>query len=438
MRFQLRLVLVVTLVAIVLSPTAAVHAQGNSSSTFDTRFAQTTTDSRNFVSPTAEGHSVRGSKFHTMLFHTLGDTAQPVRFELYSRVEYYSLTPEWDGNIEVPDQWRQNPSSVTASAHKNGSAVDLVISIDRWWFEGGTTSTPGFDEQNGVWLTKSYVLLNLIDNISSLVNQYHFDGVTLDFRLPPDVDTAESFAFLISQLDKRLKQQPVSSPQDIFNFGTKKLNVVVDAELLAHLKTASVGRDVLNGFWQDLILHADSVIVPQDQKVNVETALATSSDALGGLSKPSVVTLLNDANRPIPSAAPIAVWDTGNPQDMFQSYVATLYSRRSGIDKLGGVLCSWRTPILDALLGLSPLFAAIVLISWVYYNFPPFVSRIAGDRILFGIWLVFVLVLGLTLVSVPYRNLGSIPLVIVMISLAIPAVYFLWNLTGMLRKEDYP
>jgi hypothetical protein len=42
------------------------------------------------------------SQFKAFGFYTLGPDSGAVNFGVYSRVQYYSLTPQWDGDIVAP------------------------------------------------------------------------------------------------------------------------------------------------------------------------------------------------------------------------------------------------------------------------------------------------------------------------------------------------
>jgi len=126
-----------------------------------------------------------------------------INFESWSRVGYFALSPDEAGNIQPPSGWTDKQGKhkrAYAVPHRYGTKVDIVISNNKW---------AGYDSK-GLTLTKSYVLLNLVDNIVDLVSAYGFDGVTIDFdfaALPGDNEFKKSYIFFIKKLFKTLKAQ---------------------------------------------------------------------------------------------------------------------------------------------------------------------------------------------------------------------------------------
>ena len=142
-------------------------------------------------------------EFQTYGFYrplTGNDFKKKVNFGVLSRIGYYSLQPDEVGNLDVPRSWEEEGEKFSASAHRYGSKVDLTVSNTIW----GPTSS------GGLKLDKSYVLLNLIDEIIEKIQKLDCDGVTIDFRGIPNSDPKkpdqdgiiESYQFFIKRLKK--------------------------------------------------------------------------------------------------------------------------------------------------------------------------------------------------------------------------------------------
>lgn len=228
--------------------------------------------------------------FNAYGFYKLVPGGGEVKFGVYSRVQYYALTPEWDGNLVIPAGW--NGQDVTRAAHRQGSKADLVISNDKWLFEHGTAVDPSYDFEDGLWLTKSFVLLTLIDDIADAVAEHGFDGVTIDFRLPSDVDTIESFTFFVNRLKKRL-DVPSRRSNDLLKPEDKKLNLVIDNVFVSSLAGSSALRETRLKIIKDLDLtEADSMRIVEDLSpadlLKVISGHADSADILKGVSDASL------------------------------------------------------------------------------------------------------------------------------------------------------
>ena len=206
-------------------------------------------------------------------FHTLTTQEQPVSFGVYSRMQYYALAPKWDGNILTPGYW--SGADVTEAAHRHGSKADVVISNRRWFFEDGKAGDSGYDYNDGLWLTKSFVLLTLIDDIANLVRTHEFDGVTFDFRLPNDVDTIESYTFLVNSLEKRLKEDDKGSrANSLLKPEAKQINLVID-------------RAFIDGL-------AANYTIRQERVKILAGLLESDMDMIEDLSDPELVKILKD------------------------------------------------------------------------------------------------------------------------------------------------
>lgn len=104
----------------------------------------------------------------------------PVNFERWTRVGYFALTPDKEGHLHPPRQWtKKNGKRKQADLvpQRFGTALDLVISNNKWDFEGKTMP--------GLALPKIYAQFGLVDNIVDIVKTYGFNGVTIDFDIAP-------------------------------------------------------------------------------------------------------------------------------------------------------------------------------------------------------------------------------------------------------------
>lgn len=108
------------------------------------------------------------------------DEEGPVNFERWTRVGYFALTPDKEGHLHPPKQWTKKSGKHKQAdrvPHRFGTALDLVISTNRWDITGGETP--------GLALHKTYALVGLVDDIVEIVKTYGFNGVTIDFDIAP-------------------------------------------------------------------------------------------------------------------------------------------------------------------------------------------------------------------------------------------------------------
>ncbi|MDI3464960.1 MAG: hypothetical protein OJF50_003781 [Nitrospira sp.] len=104
----------------------------------------------------------------------------PANFERWTRVGYFALTPDKEGHLHPPRQWLKKSGKRKQAdlvPQRFGTAIDLVISNNKWDFEGKTTP--------GLALHKTYALVGLVDDIVEIVKTYGFNGVTIDFDIAP-------------------------------------------------------------------------------------------------------------------------------------------------------------------------------------------------------------------------------------------------------------
>ena len=145
---------------------------------------------------------VPNSPLESYGFFPLATQEKPakINFEAVSRIEYYSLTPDAVGNIEIPEAW--DAKAFTMVAHRYAVKVDLVVSKDAWCSETSKTSCIN----DALELDKSYVLQNLVVEIVDALKAMDADGVTIDFaKLPAELK--DPYLFFIKRLSKRLEQE---------------------------------------------------------------------------------------------------------------------------------------------------------------------------------------------------------------------------------------
>ncbi|MFQ6027894.1 MAG: hypothetical protein ACE5Q6_10420, partial [Dehalococcoidia bacterium] len=151
------------------------------------------------------------SKVHTFGFVSGGQNDVPL--DLTRRVQYYSVHPGKFGNLELSEHKKTEKGKgnklrqFTKKVHQYDGLADLVIRKE------GFLSDVDADGE-GLVLGKSFVLLNLVDEIVDEVEDNNFDGVTIDFQgfesIPENQDPIlirESFKLFIKRLDNRLQRQ---------------------------------------------------------------------------------------------------------------------------------------------------------------------------------------------------------------------------------------
>jgi hypothetical protein len=472
------------------------------------------------------------SQFKAYGFYTLGQDTGEVNFGVYSRIQYYSLTPEWDGDIVTPGYssgtapaggesgttsgWEG--AEVTDAAHRHGSKVDLVVSNKDWYFEDGRPGDPNY-AFDGLWLTKSYVILTLIDDIADLVSRYRFDGVTLDFALPNDVDTLESYTFLVSQLKKRLEDDaPGSRSGDLLASVAPKLNIVIDADLantLAGSDNIQIVRNAIlsddsfggvsrekvqaltDGDWAKIIDPGDSAELPGGLSADELGIIQGYVETTGDLITPALTKLFEEfsssvdlvfvdqetrsavtaalktqsADRKTLIVVPIisneeaaaeqpesnrfnanliegnlaGIWDVSNGGEAWQTSDGSTglesrvfgqgFNLRNSISKL---VCTSRESIANSLSGLTPILALLVLVSWVFYDFPPRIKKSTSNLVIWSLLAISFAALLLLLIGLPSINFGSVYLWVIISAFILPAIYLVWNLGTRFGARDYP
>lgn len=472
------------------------------------------------------------SQFKAYGFYTLGPDTGEVNFGVYSRIQYYSLTPQWDGDIVTPgnssgsapagggsgttSDWEG--AEVTDAAHRHGSSVDLVISNKDWYFEDGRHGDPNY-EFDGLWLTKSYVILTLIDDIADLLSRYRFDGVTLDFALPNDVDTLESYTFLVNHLKNRLEDDARGSrSSDLLASEATKLNIVIDADfadtlagndyiqvvrnaVLSDNSFTGVSREkvqaLTDGDWAKIIDPGDSAEIPgglsadelgiiqgyventgdpttpaltklfeefassvdlvfvdQEARTTVTAALKThSADRKTLIVVPMVSNEEAAAEEPesnrfnanLIEGNLAGIWDVSSGGEAWQTSDGSTglesrvfgqgFSLRNSVSKL---VCTSREGIASSLSGLTPVLALLVLVSWVFYGFPPRIKKSISNLVIWSLLAISFVALVLLLIGLPSINFESVYLWVIVSAFVLPAVYLVWNLGTRFGARDYP
>ena len=180
-----------------------------SSTAFDTRFTGRTQDIAAMWTPEEGCACVPNLSTVTYGFYPLASEGLAVNFGLFSRIGYDALIPDSFGNLDEPSTVALR--AFTQTAHRYGTKVDLVIRHDNLSPEPESTAPREPEPSEGSSntpriLERSYVLLNLIDEIVTAVEHCECDGVTIDFStVPPTLK--ERYRFFVKRLYKRLKER---------------------------------------------------------------------------------------------------------------------------------------------------------------------------------------------------------------------------------------
>lgn len=461
-------------------------------------------------------------KFGAYGFHTLsatsGITGTPVNFNVFSRTQYYALTPHWTGNIDIPEHWTAH--EVTEAAHRQGSRVDLVISNRNWFYDGGQKGDAGY-KFDGLWLTKSYVVLTLIDDIADAVEKYNFDGVTIDFRLPNDIATAQSYAFFLDRLKTRLDADAETKKDtDLLDLGDKQLNIVIDQIFAKRLAESYRIRTIRNGVIESLPVKPDDDLRQEFNEqvqelterewarlIEVQDAAEEFSDSepigISGLindqrNKPRAVekgdsasalttliselpekinllfydedvekevgTAISELDKPktpwpgraviLPDTnsyssdsylTAVGIWDIPDADpasDLKDEVFAGINgTRHTGIP---GFVCTNRDIITKTLAGSTLVLSLLVLVSWVFNDFPPRIERFKwlnrsnSNLVIWGLLAVSALAFILLLIGIPSLNFKSIYLYIILAGFVIPLVSLIWIFGNKVGEKTYP
>lgn len=410
--------------------------------TFADRFASSSTDAQQapvsklppVSSPLANNACVLNQSFRAYGFYSLGDAAGEVDFSVYSRVLYYSLTPGPLGNITIPKDW--TGPKVTQAAHKHGAKVDLVISNATWNFDSDVPEST----KAGLRLVKSYVLLNMVDEIVDTVNQFGFDGVVIDFRLPGDSATQESFTFFIKRLKDRLKADKVSGrANDLLKPAKKQLSVVIDGKSTGDQETTTDNsKQIVTGTFESVDLW---LVKEASFEIMVRSYLVEAAPGNPGATVPVTAIILSEEtpdplklDRKLAAMWDVAVggkgWGPILQDDMFD-----------GLDPkhtISSLICTKRTIILGALSAITPFLVFMLVLSWLVYDLPKFIKKYKPTLVLWGLLAVVSILFLILIYSLPSLDLKHFGVYVILASLAIPLGYIIWNALSRLSKPDYP
>ena len=461
------------------------------------RFISTTTNTSILVSPGPTPNStnvcVPKEGFNTHGFYFLSNEPAEVNLGLYTRLQYYSLTPGPVGNIPT----LEGGQDFTNLAHKHGSRVDLVISA--WRF-----NTSNFPTDPGLRLAKSYVLLNMVDEIVDAVNSNNFDGVTIDFRVPGDKAdryntarkpgageqaTRDAFTFFIKRLKSRLNEGAVSPKnkrdqliarakqldilKDLLVTEPPQLNILLDSSFLDSaflsnpLLSASAKSDPetsdLGKFLEETFESIDLVLVDGEglkkevgdilHKIanpDLKTTTSPVATPTPQVKLPSIALILpNDKTVDTRLLAPknVGIWDVSGAggalwgdaliSKVFQSEKLSLNQQVSGY------LCTNRNLVLLALTGAAPFLLILLALSWTFEDFPWIRKKLLNNKSLNKfvlwvlLWVVFV-VFALLMIGMPSLDLWNKGVYVVVAIFAVSITYIVLTGLAMLGRRDYP
>ncbi len=421
---------------------------------FKNRFSPSKSNSANLktpvASPLARNVCVPDQRFKAYGFYTLNDVQGKVNFGIYSRIQYYSLTPNDVGNITVPTDWDKAPP--TKEAHKHGAKVDLVISSSNFEPDDDGAKNPG-----GLRLTKSYVLLNMTDEIVELANKYNFDGVTIDFRLPKNSDIQDSFTFFIKRLHARLQDGGNAvRGNNLLRVENKLLNIVIDskfATVLAANLLKGETQPALEEFLREISGSVNLLLVerpasgdPDALNPALETQVKDALLEIGGDEENLPVRAIIFPQEKIKASQldifEVGIWDVSNQQGElgWDKAVRTkvLENQSSLKNTVSQYVCTERGILLNGLTGLTPVLVLLLTLSWVFYDFPRWVKKSTFNLVLWGLLAVVSIVFLLMLYGLPSLDIKNNGVYVILASLAIPLVYIIWGVVSRLSKSDYP
>ena len=426
-------------------------------------------------SPVVGSACVPTNGFNAYGFYTLDLAAGKVDFSVYSRVFYYALTPGPLGNLTIPSNWKANRKAlnITQNARLHGAKVDLVINNNSWNFQSAQGANSGESTVNGLRFTKSFVVLNMVDEIVDTVNEFGFDGVVIDFQLPNDRLTKETFRFFLKRLKDRLKAVPASSrANDLIVTGERLLSVMIDnnsnyeyndRDNLTSSTSNSKGLDGGNKIkgiqYQVVAKTFDSVGLwiaagkPIKDQVTSDIELLVS--ILGEESVPSTAALLPERATNTFSlnnvTTPTIVWDVArqNPDNgstlapgekKWSPFLQTkIYGTGTNLKHtVSSNICTQRTNILAGLSVVTPLLVLLLVLSWVLYGFPYLIDRTKATLALWGLLVVAIVVFLVLVWSLPSVDFMHIGVYTIIGSLVVPVLYFIFTVLSQLTRPKYP
>lgn len=119
-----------------------------------------------------------------------GYTERDVDFSIVNHIAHFSVVPNSDGSIQVPD-WGQFPDPALLNrAHENGAKVSIVVGGDH------AEATRGFS----VMAANTNTRARFIRDLMGLVTAHGYDGVDIDWEFPESVADRSNLTALVHEL----------------------------------------------------------------------------------------------------------------------------------------------------------------------------------------------------------------------------------------------
>ncbi|MCH8296585.1 MAG: hypothetical protein IH873_00825 [Chloroflexi bacterium] len=338
------------------------------------------------------------------------------------------------GNLKIPTRWKDE--SITQKAHQYGAKVDLVVRNIKW--DASDKSGPPLreGEEKGLRLGKSFVVLNLVDEIVDAVNRFGFDGVVIDIKIPTDDEPRNVVPFFIKRLSDRLEKGNVNGrANDLLKATDKKLSVVITKNsdpFFIGTVVPSTYESV--DFW---------LVDDEEFKAKVKKALSEEATKNTGLPRPkTALILLNTKRDKEDLTGTVVIWDVGN-ENGEEKWSSMLQNKIFGTDfnpkfQISRLVCSERATILLGLSVITPFLVLMLLLSWLIYDYPKFVKPAMATSALWGVLLIVVLAFLALLYSLPSLDPNHIGVYVILGSLVLPLVYIIWGVMSLLTKPRYP
>lgn len=124
---------------------------------------------------------------------------QNVQFDKLTHITYAFLIPGEDGSligIEKPEKLKE----LVEKSHKND--VEVLIAVGGWSYQN-IPLDPKFEKMAASDETRK----KFIENIMKFVEEYHLDGVEIDWEYPDLGQSSQNYEKLILELSKALKEK---------------------------------------------------------------------------------------------------------------------------------------------------------------------------------------------------------------------------------------
>jgi chitinase len=145
------------------------------------------------ATPATPGASPSGRRvvaYFPIWIRNSGYTEKDVDFSAVNVVAHFSVVPNKNGTIQVPN-WGPFPdTALIAAAHANGAKIVLVVGGDH------AESTQNFSAMAG----SSTARAAFVSNIVAMVDQYGYDGIDIDWEFPQTTSDRTSFTALVGDL----------------------------------------------------------------------------------------------------------------------------------------------------------------------------------------------------------------------------------------------